>query len=49
MNRDQICNVPQKRREELTRPLVREVTVGVELLVRAADEDLRLAGVRTCW
>jgi hypothetical protein len=42
MNRDQICKVPQKGRKEITRRLVHEVTVGVELLVRAADEDLRL-------
>ena len=42
MKHDQLCKVLQKGREELTRRLVHEVTVGVELLVGAADEDLRL-------
>src|SRR5262245_22178273 len=42
MTRDQICKVLQKGREEITRRLVDEATVGVELLVRMADEDLWL-------
>jgi hypothetical protein len=32
----------EKSREEIPRSLVHEATVGVELLVRASDEDLRL-------
>jgi len=42
MKRDQFCKVLQKGREEITRRLVHKATVGVERLVRTADEDLRL-------
>ena len=42
MKRDQIGKVLQKRGKEITRRLVHEATFGVERLVRAADEDLRL-------
>ncbi len=40
--RDQVCKALQKRREEITRRLVHEPTLGIELLVRTSDENLRL-------
>jgi hypothetical protein len=42
VKRDQICKAVQKSREKIARPLVREATLGVELLVRSCHEDLRL-------
>src|ERR671912_1035770 len=40
--RDQVCKALEKGRKEIPRRLVHEATVGVELLMRASDEDLRL-------
>ena len=42
MELDQISELLQKGRDDITRRLVHEVTVGVELLVRACDENLGL-------
>ena len=49
MKRDQIGKAPQKSRKEIRRRFVDEATVGVELLVRASDQELGAAGARTCW
>ena len=42
VKRDQFGEALEKRREEIPRWLVHEAKVGVELLVRVPDEDLRL-------
>ena len=40
MKRDQTCKALQKGREELTRRL--EAAIGIELFVRACEEEFRL-------
>ena len=42
MKLDQIHKLLQKGHDEITRRLVHEVTVGVEFLVSACDENLGL-------
>jgi len=42
VKRDQFCKALEKRREEISRCLVHEATVRVELLVRVSHENLRL-------
>ncbi len=42
MNREQVSKAQQKGLEEISRCLMHEPTVGVELLVCTSDENLRL-------
>jgi hypothetical protein len=42
VKRDEICKALEKGPKEIPRRLVHEATVGLELLVRVSDENLRL-------
>ena len=42
VERDQVCKTVEKGRENITRRLVPEATIGIEFLVRVTDEDLWL-------
>ena len=42
VERDQVGKTLEKAREDFTRRLMHEPTIGVELLVRVTDEDLWL-------